>query len=38
MIWCYVAQMGVNEKINSQNQCIQHMIRVEEVWEIEDRV
>ena len=37
MIWCYMAQMSVNEKITQGNQCVQHMIWVEEVWETGDR-
>ena len=38
MICSYMAQMGVNDKINWQNQCVQHVIQVEEVWDIGDRV
>ena len=36
--WCYMAQMSINEQINWRNQCVKHVIRVEEVWEIGDRV
>ena len=38
MICRYMAQMGVNEQITWRNQCVQHVIRVEEVWEIGARV
>ena len=38
VICSYMAQMGVNKKINWLNKCIQNVIQVEEVWEIGDRV
>ena len=31
--YCYMAQISVNEQITWLNQCIQHAIRVEEVWD-----
>ena len=34
MIWYHMAQMSVNWKIIWLNQCVHHVIRVEEVWEI----
>ena len=37
IIGIYVVQMGVNKQITWLNQCVQHMIRVEEVWDIGDR-
>ena len=38
MICSYMAQMGVNEQITWRNKCVQHVTRVEDVWEIGDRV
>ena len=38
MICSYMAQMGVNEQITWLNQCVQHVIWVEEVCEIGARV
>ena len=35
MIWCYMANMSIDERITWRNQCVQNMIRVEEVWDIE---
>ena len=35
MIWCYMAHMRVNEQISWLNNCVHHVIWVEEVWEIE---
>ena len=31
-IFSYMAQMGVNEQITWLNQCVKHVIWVEEVW------
>ena len=33
-IWCCMAQMSVNELITWRNNCVQHVIWVEEVWDI----
>ena len=33
MIWCYMAHMIVIDKINWRNQCVQHVIQFEKVWE-----
>ena len=32
MIWCYMAQMGVNDQITWGGQWVQHVIQVEGVW------
>ena len=38
MVCRYIAQMGVIEQITWWNKCLQHVIWVEEIWEIGDRV
>ena len=35
MIWCYMANMSIDERITWRNQYVQNMIWVEEVWDIE---
>ena len=32
--WFYMAHMSVNQLINWLNKCIQHVIQVDEVWQI----
>ena len=34
MIWFYIVQMSVNDRITWCNQCVQNVIRVEAVWDI----
>ena len=33
--WWYMAQMRVNDKITWLNQCVQNVIQVKEVWQID---
>ena len=32
MIWCYMAQMSVDEQITWWNQCVQYVINVDNIW------
>ena len=36
-IWCYMVQMSVNKQTTWLNQCVQHVIQVEEVWQIREQ-
>ena len=38
MICIYMAHMSVNDQMTWKNKCVQHVIWVEEVWEIGARV
>ena len=33
-VWCYIAEISLNKKTTWLNQCLRHLILVEEFWDI----